>query len=41
MIKRAPRVLTHITIDDRRGRTGRLTGKIKSVEKALGRKLKS
>lgn len=41
MIKHAPRVLTHIVIDDRRGRTGRLTGKIKSVEKALGRKLKS
>jgi len=40
MIKQAPRVLTHITIDDRRGRTGRITGKIKSVEKVLGRKLR-
>ncbi len=39
MIKQAPRVLTHITIDDRRGRTGRITGKIKSVEKVLGRKV--
>jgi len=40
MIKQAPRVLTHITIDDRRGRTGRITGKIKDVEKILGRKLR-
>jgi uncharacterized protein (TIGR00106 family) len=40
MIKQAPRVLTHITIDDRRGRTGRITGKIKDVEKVLGRKLR-
>jgi len=39
MIKQAPRILTNITIDDRRGRTGRITGKIKSVEKVLGRKL--
>jgi uncharacterized protein (TIGR00106 family) len=39
MLRRAPRVLTHITIDDRRGRTGRIAGKIKDVEKALGRKL--
>ena len=40
MIRQAPRVLTHITIDDRRGRKGRITGKIKDVEKVLGRKLR-
>ncbi len=35
----APRVLTSITIDDRKDATGRLTGKITDVEKALGRNL--
>lgn len=35
-----PRVLTHITIDDREGATNRLTGKVQAVEEALGRKLK-
>jgi uncharacterized protein (TIGR00106 family) len=40
MIRQAPRVLTHITIDDRHGRTGRITGKIKDVERVLGRKLR-
>jgi uncharacterized protein (TIGR00106 family) len=33
----APRVLTSITIDDRKGATGRLTGKIEDVERVLGR----
>ncbi len=33
----APRVLTHITIDDREGATGRLTGKVRDVEAVLGR----
>ncbi len=33
----APRVLTSITIDDRQGATGRLTGKIDDVERVLGR----
>ena len=33
------RVLTHITIDDREGAEGRLTGKVADVEKVLGRKL--
>jgi uncharacterized protein (TIGR00106 family) len=33
----APRVLTSITIDDREGATGRLTGKIDDVERILGR----
>ena len=35
----APRVLTHITIDDREGAVGRLNGKVNDVEVALGRKL--
>ena len=34
------RVLTRITIDDRKGATGRLTGKVKSVESKLGREIK-
>lgn len=39
MRDKAPRVLTRIAIDDREGATGRLTGKIKDVEKVLGREL--
>ena len=35
-----PRLYINITIDDRKGATGRLTGKIKSVEKRLDRKVK-
>ncbi len=35
------RVLTTITIDDRKGRTGRISGKVQSVEKKLGKKLKT
>jgi uncharacterized protein (TIGR00106 family) len=38
--KAAPRVLTSITIDDREGATGRLTGKIEDVERILGRIVK-
>jgi uncharacterized protein YqgV (UPF0045/DUF77 family) len=38
--KAAPRVLTSITIDDREGATGRLTGKIEDVERILGRTIK-
>ena len=34
------RVYIIITIDDRRGATGRLTGKIKAVEKKLGREVR-
>jgi len=34
------RVVTHIAIDDREGAQFRLRGKIESIEKALGRKLK-
>ena len=40
MIKDSDRVLTTITIDDRKGRTGRISGKVKSVERKLGKKLK-
>ena len=39
VIKSAPRVLTSITIDDRRGASGRLEGKVKDVEKELGKEL--
>lgn len=34
------RVLTSITIDDRKGRTGRITGKVESVERIIGRAAK-
>lgn len=34
------RVYTKITIDDREGATGRLKGKVASVEKHLGREVK-
>ncbi|MDZ7859080.1 MAG: MTH1187 family thiamine-binding protein [Candidatus Krumholzibacteriota bacterium] len=37
MKEKAGRVLTSITIDDRKGATGRLTGKIDDVEKIIGR----
>ena len=37
MKRRAPRVLTHIAIDDRAGAEGRLKGKTKDVEAVLGR----
>jgi len=39
MLKRAHRVSTHISIDDRVGAAGRLTGKVKDVEQVLGKKL--
>jgi len=39
MLDRAPRVLTHIAIDDRKGATGRLQGKVADVETVLGRRL--
>ncbi len=41
ILKDSDRVLTTITIDDRKGRTGRIAGKVKSVEKKLGKKLKT
>lgn len=34
----APRVLTHIAIDDRDGAEGRLAGKVADVEQVLARK---
>ena len=34
------RVVTSISIDDREGAVGRITGKIESVEKTLGREVK-
>ena len=34
------RVLTHIAIDDRPGAKGRIAGKVRDVEAALGRPLK-
>ncbi len=39
VLKTSPRVLTHIAIDDRRGASGRLEGKVKDVENQLGKKL--
>ena len=39
MLEFAPRVLTNITLDDRKGATGRLAGKVKDVEDILGKKL--
>ena len=35
----APRVLTHITIDDRQGAQGRLAGKVADVEQVLRKEL--
>lgn len=40
MLELAPRVLTHITLDDRRGATGRLEGKVQDVEEILGKPLR-
>jgi len=39
VLELAPRVLTSITIDERKGATGRLEGKVKDVEEVLGKKL--
>jgi uncharacterized protein (TIGR00106 family) len=41
MMEDSERVITTIKIDDHKGRAGRLTGKVESVEKALGKKLKT
>lgn len=41
MLELAPRVLTHITLDDRRGATGRIEGKVRDVEEILGKPLRS
>jgi uncharacterized protein (TIGR00106 family) len=34
------RVITNISIDDRKGRTQRITGKVESIEKILGKEVK-
>jgi uncharacterized protein (TIGR00106 family) len=39
VLELAPRVLTNITMDDRRGATGRLVGKVRDVEQILGKPL--
>jgi len=39
LLEAAPRVLTHIAIDDRKGATGRIEGKVQDVEEVLGRDL--
>ncbi|MEN6372419.1 MAG: MTH1187 family thiamine-binding protein [Armatimonadota bacterium] len=39
MMEIAPRVLTSITIDDRKGAAKRLEGKVKDVENILGKEL--
>lgn len=36
---RAPRVLTHMAIDDRQGAKGRLKGKVRDVEAMLGKRI--
>ena len=41
ILKDSDRVLTTITIDNRKGRTDRIAGKVKSVEEKLGKKLKT
>lgn len=40
IMKKEERVLTSISIDDRKGRPDRLEQKVKSIEKRLGRSLK-
>ena len=39
VLELAPRVLTSITIDERKGATGRIEGKVKDVEEVLGKRL--
>lgn len=41
ILKDSDRVLTTITIDDRKGRTGRISGKVQSVKRKVGKKLKT
>ncbi|MGA7521160.1 MAG: MTH1187 family thiamine-binding protein [Acidobacteriaceae bacterium] len=40
MLELAPRVLTHIAIDERKGATGRLEGKVRDVEEVVGKPLR-
>jgi len=39
MMRHEERVLTRIIIDDRKGKTGRISHKVRAVEKRLGRTL--
>lgn len=39
ILELAPRVLTNITLDDRKGATGRIAGKVREVEQILGKPL--
>lgn len=39
VLELAPRVLTNITLDDRKGATGRLRGKVRDVEQILEKPL--
>ena len=41
ILKDSDRVLTTITIDDHKGRTGRIAGKVQSVKRKVGKKLKA
>ncbi len=40
LLELAPRVLTSITLDERRGASGRLEGKVRDVEEILGKPLR-
>ena len=40
MVEASDRVLTTVKIDDRKGATGRIKGKVKSVEEKIGHELK-
>lgn len=41
ILKDSDRVLTTITIDDRKGGTGRIAGKVQSVRRKVGKKVKN
>jgi len=38
LLEKSERVYTRIVIDDHKGKTGRLRGKVESIEKRLGKK---
>ena len=40
ILREYPRVLISITLDDRKNAKGRITGKVKSLEKKMGMKLR-
>jgi uncharacterized protein (TIGR00106 family) len=40
VIKSGERTITRILIDDRKGKSNRIEGKVKSIEKRIGKKLK-